>query len=317
MPIKTPGSNNILSLGTTAGTNASISGEHGGSGQHALSEYYQITGGGLTHSYNTGVPESGEIKFSQFLGTIGGTATRSASGGTIASTWHSVTAVNGSGGTAEAGARVNITIEYSNNRIKYVFQDYITSTVNGTSTTVYGSLQGGLNQTTATTKDAKYITAVRYRWVFHDMDVVHFSNNGLGVKVTYVIGHDSQHNCTALNGDYTTSVAPGSYSSLSVPSAYRTLSYTGGISSDKTFSTGIACRANESRTNNNFSIATSVVQPRDQSVAADGYLQLQLQVYSEGEWQTPTLYTTDGTNVGDGGIQIIKAQSQRNPQHNT
>jgi len=315
MPIKSPGSNNILSLGTTAGSNSSISGEHGGSAPHSLSEYYQIAGGGKTHSYNTTVPSSGEIRFSNFLGTMQGTATQSASGGTIASTWSSVNANNGSGGTAAAGSRVNITFEYDNNRIKFEFQDYVTTTVNGATTTVNKDLSGGLAQASATTKDARYITAVRYRWVFHDMDVLHFSNNGSGVKVTYVLGHDTAPYCTASNNSYTTGISAGAKANYSTD--YRTLNFPGGITSNKAFSTGIECRANESSSYGGYTIATSTVQPRANSVASGGYLQLQLQVYSEGAWQTATLFTTNGTSVGDGGIQIIKAQSSKSPSNNT
>ncbi len=324
MPIKTPGSNNILSLGTTAGTNSSISGEHGGSGDLPLSDYYQISAGGKTHSYNTSVPGSGEIRFSNFLGTMQGTATKSASGGTTSSNWTSVTSTNSSGGTAASGSRVNVTVEYSNNRIKYVFEDYTrigsgTPSVSGTSTTVYGSLQGGLAQATSATKDAKYITAIRYRWVLHDLDVQHFSNNGAGVMVTYALGLDSATGCYSGNDDFSTSISSGSYSTLNVPSSYRTINYAGGISVNKSFSTAIECRANESRPagNNSFSVASSVVQPKDNSVATGGYLQFQLQVFSEGSWQTPTLWTTDQNNILDGGTFRLRAISQKSPTNNT
>tara|TARA_R100000951_G_scaffold5274_1_gene5786 strand:- start:417 stop:1046 length:630 start_codon:yes stop_codon:yes gene_type:complete len=62
----------IISLGTTAGTNRSISGEFGGSGSHALSEYY--SGGsnvpsGSADSDGNVIPTSSTIKFSDFHGT--------------------------------------------------------------------------------------------------------------------------------------------------------------------------------------------------------------------------------------------------------
>jgi len=318
MTIKSPGSNNILSLGTTANSvlaNSSISGEHGGAAPHSLSEYYQISGGGKTHSYNTGVPSSGEIRFSNFLGTMQGTATRSASGGYLDSSFSSVSSVNGSGGTAAAGSRVNITFEYSNNRIKFEFQDYSHSNYFMPIVTSYGSFLGGLAQASSTTKDARYITAVRYCWVFHDMDVIYYSNNTGGVKTAYVLGLDTAHNCRFGLDNYSTFISSGAKSNLTT--SYRTLSFPNGITSDVKFSTAIECRANESTANNSFSIATSTIQPRNNSVASGGYLQLQLQVYSEGAWQTPTLWTTNGNNIGDGGSQIIKAQSQKSPTNNT
>jgi hypothetical protein len=52
-------SSGAISLGTTAGTNRSISAEFGGTVPHALSEYYGAA---------SGVPSSGEIKFSNFYG---------------------------------------------------------------------------------------------------------------------------------------------------------------------------------------------------------------------------------------------------------
>src|SRR6056300_457857 len=52
-------SSGAISLGTTAGANRSISAEFGGTVPHALSEYYDAA---------SGVPASGEIKFSNFYG---------------------------------------------------------------------------------------------------------------------------------------------------------------------------------------------------------------------------------------------------------
>ena len=52
-------SSGAISLGTTAGANRSISAEFGGTVPHALSEYYGAA---------SGVPASGEIKFSNFYG---------------------------------------------------------------------------------------------------------------------------------------------------------------------------------------------------------------------------------------------------------
>ena len=52
-------SSGSLSLGTSAGTDRSISGEFGGSAPHGLSEYYGVA---------SGVPSSGEIEFSDFYG---------------------------------------------------------------------------------------------------------------------------------------------------------------------------------------------------------------------------------------------------------
>jgi hypothetical protein len=327
MTIKTPGSNNILSLGTTANSsssNSSISAEHGGAGDLKLSDYYQISAGGLTHSINTSVPSSGQIKMSNFLGTEGGVATKSASGGTTSSNWTSVTNTNSSGGTAASGSRVNVTVEYSNNRIKYVFEDYtrlgtgVVST-NGTSTTQYQSLSGGLTQATALTKDAKYITAIRYRWVLNNMKLLHFSNNGAGVKVTYALGLDSATGCYSGNDDFSTSISAGNYSTLNVPSSYRTINYAGGISANKSFSTAIECRANESRpaNNNSFSVASSTLLPENQSDASGGYLRFEMQVFSEGSWQTATLWTTNQANVSDGGTFNIQATSSKSPTNNT
>ena len=53
-----------LSLGTTAGTDRSISAEFGGDVPHGLSEYYGVAGG---------VPASGAIDFSDFYGTASST----------------------------------------------------------------------------------------------------------------------------------------------------------------------------------------------------------------------------------------------------
>jgi len=69
MPILGSG---IISLGTTAGTNRSISGEFGGSTPHSLSEYY--SGGsnvpsGSADSDGNVIPTSSTIKFSDFYGT--------------------------------------------------------------------------------------------------------------------------------------------------------------------------------------------------------------------------------------------------------
>lgn len=52
-----------ISLGTTAGTDRSISGEFGGTQPHALSEYYGVDGG---------VPGSGAISFSDFYNASDG-----------------------------------------------------------------------------------------------------------------------------------------------------------------------------------------------------------------------------------------------------
>jgi len=62
----------IISLGTTAGTNRSISAEFGGSTPHSMSEYY--SGGsnvpsGSADSDGNVIPTSGTIKFSDFYGT--------------------------------------------------------------------------------------------------------------------------------------------------------------------------------------------------------------------------------------------------------
>ena len=62
----------IISLGTAAGTNRSISGEFGGSGDLLLSDYYAgdglVPSGAVDESGNA-VPSSGTIKFSDFYGT--------------------------------------------------------------------------------------------------------------------------------------------------------------------------------------------------------------------------------------------------------
>jgi len=62
-------SSGAISLGTTAGTDRSISAEFGGTVPHALSEYYDAA---------SGVPASGEIKFSDFYGKSNGVFTLSA-----------------------------------------------------------------------------------------------------------------------------------------------------------------------------------------------------------------------------------------------
>ena len=69
MPIAPSG---IISLGTAAGTNRSISAEFGGSTPHSMSEYY--SGGsnvpsGSADSDGNVIPTSGTIKFSDFHGT--------------------------------------------------------------------------------------------------------------------------------------------------------------------------------------------------------------------------------------------------------
>jgi hypothetical protein len=53
-------SSGAISLGTSAGTNRSISAEYGDSPPHSLSEFYGA---------DTGVPASGTISFSDFYGT--------------------------------------------------------------------------------------------------------------------------------------------------------------------------------------------------------------------------------------------------------
>jgi hypothetical protein len=81
MPIESSGA---ISLGTTAGTNRSISGELGGTVPHSLSEYYRdgSYSDGITIPANeTSIPASGEIKFSNFYGVSGAEA------GSLATTW--------------------------------------------------------------------------------------------------------------------------------------------------------------------------------------------------------------------------------------
>ena len=85
MPIESSGA---ISLGTTAGTNRSISGELGGTVPHSLSEYYRdgSYSDGITIPANeTSIPASGEIKFSNFYGVSG------AETGSLASTWFTST----------------------------------------------------------------------------------------------------------------------------------------------------------------------------------------------------------------------------------
>jgi len=75
-----------LSLGTTSGTNRSLSAEYGGSGDLPLSTYYAGAGlvpAGTVDPDGNAVPSSGTIKFSDFYGTpaitnIHGTAISSA-----------------------------------------------------------------------------------------------------------------------------------------------------------------------------------------------------------------------------------------------
>jgi len=69
MPIESSGA---ISLGTTAGTNRSISGEFGGTQPHSLSEYYRdgsYSDGINIPSGETDIPASGQIAFSDFYGT--------------------------------------------------------------------------------------------------------------------------------------------------------------------------------------------------------------------------------------------------------
>ena len=72
MPIVTSATGGALSLGTAAGTNRSISGEFGGSGDLVLSDYYAgdglVPSGAVDESGNA-VPSSSTIKFSDFYGT--------------------------------------------------------------------------------------------------------------------------------------------------------------------------------------------------------------------------------------------------------
>lgn len=65
-------SSGAISLGTTAGTDRSISGEFGGTTPHGLSEYYRdgsYSDGINIPSGETGIPASGAISFSDFYGT--------------------------------------------------------------------------------------------------------------------------------------------------------------------------------------------------------------------------------------------------------
>jgi len=93
MPINSSGP---ISLGTTAGANASISGELGGTEPHALSEYYRdgsYSDGISIPANETGIPTGNwngytyaeEIKFSDFYGVAG------AESGSLATTWFTST----------------------------------------------------------------------------------------------------------------------------------------------------------------------------------------------------------------------------------
>lgn len=65
-------SSGAISLGTSAGTNRSISAEFGGSQSHSLSEYYRdgsYSDGINIPSGETSIPASGAISFSDFYGT--------------------------------------------------------------------------------------------------------------------------------------------------------------------------------------------------------------------------------------------------------
>lgn len=67
-----------ISLGTTAGTNRSISAEFGGTQPHSISEYYRdgsYSDGINIPSGETGIPASGQIAFSDFHGTASLSAT--------------------------------------------------------------------------------------------------------------------------------------------------------------------------------------------------------------------------------------------------
>jgi hypothetical protein len=71
-------SSGAISLGTTAGTDRSISGEFGGTTPHGLSEYYRdgsYSDGINIPSGETGIPASGAIAFSDFYGTSNVSAT--------------------------------------------------------------------------------------------------------------------------------------------------------------------------------------------------------------------------------------------------
>lgn len=93
MPIESSGA---ISLGTTAGTNRSISGELGGTEPHSLSEYYRdgsYSDGISIPATETGIPTGNwngytyteEIRFSDFYGVSGPET------GSLASTWFTST----------------------------------------------------------------------------------------------------------------------------------------------------------------------------------------------------------------------------------
>jgi len=107
MPIESSGA---ISLGTTAGTNRSISGEFGGTQPHSLSEYYRdgsYSDGINIPSGETGIPASGQIAFSDFHGTASLSAT----------TYHSSLEATSYWGDQNAIASYNLEVFYLNGNI--------------------------------------------------------------------------------------------------------------------------------------------------------------------------------------------------------
>ena len=144
MPINSSGP---ISLGTTAGANASISGELGGTQPHSLSEYYRdgsysdgisipatetgIPAGnwnGYTYTeeirfsdfYGVSGPETGSLATNWFTGSLGGQVPTSARWGT-----QSITST----ASPSAGAEVGFQNDQTNDRIAMRYRGYTSSSV--------------------------------------------------------------------------------------------------------------------------------------------------------------------------------------------
>lgn len=124
-------SSGTISLGTTAGTNRSISGEFGGSTPHALSEYYRGGSEVPNTSANNDVPTSSTIKFSDFYDSVNFAATGNEAIGSWPVVFGSITHpgnnTNSNGfnnqaftnaNFAEVIATIDFYVDESNNRVE-------------------------------------------------------------------------------------------------------------------------------------------------------------------------------------------------------
>ncbi len=295
-------SSGAISLGTRAGTNRSVSGELGGSAPHAMSEYYK--GGANVHSGNSDVPTSGMIKMSDFHGAKDGDPT------TFQTDLPSVTNCNstvfnvnqgtsGYNSGRNAGTRCQLTFDVSHNRLTAVFEDFNdqyglgNGAGDGSSHSININAIGGLS---GVTNKLKYVTQIRYRWHLYKMKVTHTDNhNGNGTKTTYILGKDNAHDAYFGFHDYTVSLSASDYNNYH--QNWRTINIgSGGITSDKIFSTAIQCRANEN-SSGYISVASSIIEPQEPATtgAFEGYYQLEVAMYSEGAWSDATAFRSTGT----------------------